>query len=66
MLMFKIKILMDHKTRRPLKLKSDILDDQNISFQATQRYDMEGDDHIMTSIETPMLPHAFEMSDDEK
>lgn len=66
MLMFKIKILMDHKTRRPLKLKSDILDNQNISFQATQRYDMEGDDHIMTSIETPMLPHAFEMSDDEK
>ena len=28
--------------------------------------ELEGDNHVMTSIETPMLPDAFEKSDDEK
>lgn len=28
--------------------------------------ELEGDSHIMTSIETPMVPNAFDKSDDEK
>lgn len=31
-----------------------------------QIYEDEGDQHIMTSLETPMRPDAFELSDDEK
>ena len=30
------------------------------------KYDMEGDAHMMTGIETPMRPDAFDMSDEEK
>jgi GTP cyclohydrolase I len=57
---------MNQKTLRPLKLKSDILDDNKLIQHATQRFDADGDDHIMTSIETPMLPDAFVLTDDEK
>ena len=28
--------------------------------------ELEGDNHVMTSIETPMLPNAFDKSDEEK
>ena len=31
-----------------------------------EQIDILGDNHISTSIETPMLPNAFEKSDDEK
>ncbi len=30
------------------------------------KIELEGDNHVMTSIETPMLANAFEKSDDEK
>jgi len=30
------------------------------------KIELEGDNHVMTSIETPMVPNAFEKSDDEK
>lgn len=30
------------------------------------KIEIEGDNHVMTSIETPMVPNAFEKSDDEK
>lgn len=32
----------------------------------SQRYEVEGDDHIMTSIDTPMRSDAFDKSDDQK
>ncbi len=32
----------------------------------SEKYMVEGDDHFMTSIETPMRPDAFELSDIEK
>jgi len=34
--------------------------------ELNEKYLLEGDDHIMTSIETPMRPDAFEMSDKDK
>ena len=30
------------------------------------QFEVEGENHIMTSIDTPMLADAFEKSDDEK
>ena len=31
-----------------------------------ERMEILGDNHVATSIETPMLPNAFDKSDDEK
>lgn len=41
------------------------LPDHNDAYPYDE-YDHEGDDHIMTSIDTPMRPDAFNMTDAEK
>lgn len=37
-----------------------------MQLQEKIQIELEGDNHIMTSIETPMLPDAFDKSDEEK
>ena len=37
-----------------------------MEIQDEIQIEIEGDNHVMTSIETPMLPNAFEKTDDEK
>ena len=37
-----------------------------MQLQEKIKIELEGDNHIMTSIDTPMLPDAFEKSDEEK
>jgi GTP cyclohydrolase I len=54
---------------KPQKLKIDKPDDYFYSSEhhmPTQRYEMDGDDHIFTSIDTPMRSDAFDKSDDQK
>ncbi len=54
---------------KPQKLKIDKPDDYFFStdhHMPSQRYDVEGDDHIMTSIDTPMRSDAFDKTDDQK
>jgi len=54
-----------NKTKK-LKIEKpeDFYDDFDLA--TSERYEAEGDDHIFTSIETPMRVDAFELSDDEK
>jgi GTP cyclohydrolase I len=54
---------------KPQKLKIDKPDDYFFStdhHMPSQRYDVEGDDHIMTRIDTPMRSDAFDKTDDQK
>ena len=54
---------------KPQKLKIEKPDDYFYSSDhhlPTQRYETEGDDHIFTSIDTPMKIDAFDKSDDQK
>lgn len=39
--------------------------DEDFAYEG-EEYDRMGDDHILTTVETPMRPDAFEMSDPEK
>jgi GTP cyclohydrolase I len=53
---------------KPKKLKIEKPEDyfsENVQM-SNQRYDADGDDHIFTSIETPMRHDAFDKSDDQK
>lgn len=53
---------------KPKKLKIEKPEDyfSNESHASTQRFEIDGDDHIFTSLETPMKPNAFTKTDDEK
>jgi GTP cyclohydrolase I len=51
---------------KPKKLKIDKPEDYYYNNASTQRYEEEGDEHIMTSIDTPMTLDAFIKSDDQK
>jgi GTP cyclohydrolase I len=55
---------------KPQKLKiekpDDFLNHHDLTNGSTQKYDEDGDDHIFTSIETPMLADAFLKSDIQK
>lgn len=53
---------------KPKKLKIDKPDDDffHVVKPSTQRYDEDGDDHIFTSIDTPMKADAFDKSDAQK
>ena len=37
-----------------------------MQLQEKIQIELEGDNHVMTSIETPMVSNAFDKSDDEK
>ena len=39
---------------------------ENITLPDETEFDLQGDDHIFTGVETPMRPDAFDMSDNEK
>ena len=43
------------------EVKAPVLDQKTIEI-----FEEEGDQHIMTSLETPMKPNAFDLSDEEK
>lgn len=53
---------------KPKKLKIEKPEDYfyNSDSHSTQRYEDDGDDHIFTSIDTPMREDAFDKSDDQK
>lgn len=60
----------NRNTILPKKLKQETSDfytiNENSSIITSQRYDEEGDDHIFTSIDTPLRKGAFDKSDDQK
>ena len=47
-------------------MSKNLSDDIEILDSIKKKIDEEGDDHILTNIETPILDNAFDMSDEEK
>jgi len=47
-------------------MSKNLSDDIEILDSIKKKIDEEGDDHILTNIDTPILDNAFDMSDEEK